>query len=229
VYATEQTGHLRFLKVFSRAIRPRCFAKKTTPQKIRSHMSSNSLCAFTIVTLSITALVRVPLAAQDAHTSSMAANAPPTKEKYMLTVPDGLAFSEIKGYETWSDVAVSETETSVKAIVGNRAMIDAYKAGIPGNGKPFPEGVKVVKIEWLKKKNPVSPYPVQIPDTLKSVSFIIKDSKRFPNTHGWAYAQFSYDPASGMFKPSVTGAECGFACHTKVASDDYIYTAYPTR
>lgn len=151
------------------------------------------------------------------------------QDRYTLKVPDGLAFSEIKGYETWQDVAVSETETSVKAILGNETMIKAYRGGIPDNGKPFPEGVKIVKIEWIKKKNPESPYFVEVPDTLKSVSFIEKDSKKFPNTHGWAYAQFAYDTDSKTFKPSVTGAECGYACHTKVASRDYIYTAYPPR
>jgi hypothetical protein len=151
------------------------------------------------------------------------------QDRYTLKVPDGLAFSDIKGYDTWQDVAVSETEGSVKAILGNEKMIKAYKEGIPENGKPFPEGVKIVKIEWIKKKNPVSPYFVEVPDTLKTVSFIEKDSKRFPDTHGWAYAQFAYDTGSKTFKPSVTGSECGYKCHTNVASRDYIFTAYPPR
>jgi hypothetical protein len=86
-----------------------------------------------------------------------------------------------------------------------------------------------VKIEWIKKVNPVAPYFVEIPDTLKTLSFIVKDSKRFPATHGWAYAQWAYDPQTKTLKPSVTGPECGYACHTRVASRDYIYTAYPPR
>lgn len=151
------------------------------------------------------------------------------QDRYSLKVPNGLAFSEFKGYEDWQDVAVSVTETSVKAILANSTMIKAYREGVPDNGKPFPEGSKVVKIEWIKKKNDVSPYFVEVPDTLKSVSFIEKDTKKFPNTHGWAYAQFEYDTPTKTFKPSVTGAECGYACHTKVASHDYIYTQYPPR
>lgn len=151
------------------------------------------------------------------------------QDRYTLKVPDGLAFFEFEGYDTWEDVAVSETEGSVKAILGNPPMIRAYQGGIPDNGKPFPEGVKIVKIEWVKKKNAVSPYFVEIPDTLKTVSFIEKDSNRFPNTHGWAYAQFAYDTESKTFKPSVTGSECGYTCHTTVASRDYIFTAYPPR
>lgn len=155
------------------------------------------------------------------------------QDRYTLQIPDGLAFSDFKGYDTWQTVAVSETEGSVKAILANPVMIAAYKAGIPGNGKPFPEGSKIAKIEWVKKKNPLSPYFVEIPDALKTLAFIEKDSKRFPDTHGWAYAQWAYDPASDTFMPnpplSLTGHVCGYACHTTVANTDYIFTAYPMR
>jgi len=158
------------------------------------------------------------------------------QDKYTLTVPDGLSFAEIRGYETWQDVAVSETNTQVKAILGNQVTIDAYKAGIPGNGKPFPDGAKFVKIQWNKQKNPVSPYFVEIPATLASIAFIVKDSKRFPKTHGYAYGQFDYDTSTATFKQGtlgsvpVTGTECGYACHAAhVASTDYIFTAYPPR
>jgi hypothetical protein len=155
------------------------------------------------------------------------------QDKYTVSVPDGLAFSEFKGYEDWQSVAVSVTETSVKSILANPAMIKAYKEGIPGNGKPFPEGSKIVKIEWIKEKNALSPYLVEVPQTLKSVSFIEKDSKRFPENQGWAYAQFAYDAGSDTFKPSpplsLTGHECGFACHTVVKTHDYIFTKYAPR
>jgi len=151
------------------------------------------------------------------------------QDRFTLKVPNGLAFSEIRGYETWQDVAVSQTETSLKVISANAAMIKAYRDGIPGNGKKFPEGSKIVKIEWTSKKNAESTYIVMVPDALKSVSFIVKDSKRFPDTKRWAYAQFMYDAASGTFTPTGTDAKCGFACHTAVAAKDYIFTAYPKR
>ncbi|HXY97135.1 MAG TPA: cytochrome P460 family protein [Steroidobacteraceae bacterium] len=158
------------------------------------------------------------------------------QDKYTLKVPDGLSFAEVRGYETWQDVAVSETKTQVKAILGNQVTIDAYKEGIPGNGKPFPDGAKWVKIQWNKKQNTVSPYFVEVPATLASIAFIVKDSKRFPKTHGYAFGQFDYDTATGTFGPGllgsvpVTGTECGYACHAAhVASTDYIFTAYPPR
>ena len=154
------------------------------------------------------------------------------QDRYTLKIPDGLAWSEFGGYEDWRDVAVSQTETSLKVIAANDVMINAYRDGVPGNGKLFPDGSKITKIEWSFKKNDASPYFVTVPETLKTVAFIEKDTKRFPNTHGWAYAQWDYDPATDTFKPSElspSGSECGFACHTKVSAQDYIWTPYPNR
>lgn len=61
------------------------------------------------------------------------------QDGYALKVPAGLAFSEFKEYDTWQTIAVSETETSVKAILGYPTMIEAYKEGVPDNGKLFPK------------------------------------------------------------------------------------------
>jgi hypothetical protein len=154
------------------------------------------------------------------------------QDKYTLKIPDGLAWSDFKGYEDWQNVAVSQTETSLKLIAANDVMINAYRAGVPGNGRLFPDGSKITKIEWSFEKNTASPYFVNAPNALKTVAFIEKDTRRFPNTHGWAYAQWAYDSATDTFKPSEldpSGAECGFACHARVSARDYIFTAYPKR
>jgi hypothetical protein len=156
------------------------------------------------------------------------------QDRYTLKALNGVSFSEFKGYDEWQDVAVSRTDTTVKAMLGNPAMIKAYKSGIPGNGKPFPDGVKIVKIMWAKKTNPLSPYAVEIPDTLAVLAFIEKDSKRFPDTSGWGYAQFDYDAKSGSFAPYGKDASfgktyCYDMCHSKVKATDYIFTAYPLR
>src|ERR1700722_18549304 len=156
---------------------------------------------------------------------SMALAAP---DKYSLKLGK-LSFADFKGYEDWKDVAVSQTETQLKAILANDVMMDAYRRGLPADGKLFPDGSKIVKIEWTFKKNAESPYFVQVPDTLKAVDVIEKDTKRFPDTHGWAYANFIYDAASDSFAPEGTEPNCGYACHTTVATKDYIYTQYPKR
>jgi len=151
------------------------------------------------------------------------------QDKYTLTVPDGLAFSEFRGYEDWQTVAVSQPEGVLNAILANPAMIKAYRAGVPGNGTPFPDGSKIAKIQWKAKKSAEAPYAVLVPDTMKDMLLIVKDSKRFPDTGGWGYAQFNYDPASDTFSPEGAGAKCGAACHTIVKAKDYIFTAYPKR
>src|ERR1700683_990589 len=150
------------------------------------------------------------------------------QDRYTLKLGE-LAFSDFRGYENWKVVAVSQTETQLKVIVANDAMMEAYRQGLPADGKLFPEGSKIVKIEWTFKKNAVAPYFVNVPDTLKAVAAIEKDSKRFPDTHGWAYGNFNYDAASDTFTPEGTDSNCGYACHTAVAAKDYIFTAYPKR
>src|ERR1700683_1925534 len=152
------------------------------------------------------------------------------QDKYSLRVPNGLAFSDFRGYENWQAVAVSQTAELLKVEVANPTMIDAYRAGIPGNGKPFPDGSKIAKIEWRPKKMAESPFAVNVPDTLQDVFLSEKDSKRFPDTKGWAYAVFDYQAASDTFKPDPTGTvNCGFACHTVVKDKDYIFHSYQKR
>ena len=149
------------------------------------------------------------------------------QDKYALS---GLSFSDFRGYEDWQVVSVSQTEELLKVMVANPTMIGAYRAGVPGNGKPFPDGSKIAKIEWKPKKNTESPFFVRVPDTLQDVFFIEKNNRKYPVTKGWAYAAFDYDPAMGTFKPDPTGAvNCGFACHTGVAAKDYIFTGYGKR
>ena len=153
------------------------------------------------------------------------------QDKYTLQVPNGLPFSDIRGYEDWQVVSVSMTDNPavIKVIVANPVMIDAYRAGVPGNGKPFPDGSKIAKLQWKPKKSTEAPFSVNVPDTFTQAFFIEKDSKRFPDTSGWGYALFNYDGASDTFKPEGSGSSCGYACHTRVKAKDYIFHSYQKR
>jgi hypothetical protein len=152
------------------------------------------------------------------------------QDKYTLQVPNGLKFADFRGYENWQVVAVSQTDALLKVMVANPTMMEAYRAGIPGNGKPFPDGSKIAKIEWKPKKSTEAPFDVRIPESLQDIFFIEKDVKRYPETKGWAFAVFDYSPASDKFTPNATGVvNCGFACHTIVAKKDYIFTEYGKR
>src|SRR5258706_16275953 len=91
------------------------------------------------------------------------------QDKYALQVPGGFAFSELRGYDEWQTIAVSHNGDMIAVILGNPSMIAAYKAGIPGNGKPFPDGAKMAKIHWNAKKNTAEPGEPTLPDTLHDV------------------------------------------------------------
>src|SRR5260370_32477130 len=142
------------------------------------------------------------------------------QDKYTVRVPKGLAFSDFRGYEDWQDVAVSQSGGKIEVILGNPVMVKAYRSGVPGNGKPFPDGARMAKIHWNAKQSAEAPSPTTVPDTLHDVDFMVKDAKRFKDTGGWGYAEFDYDAAAGTFKPLGEGANCGFSCHTRVAGSE---------
>jgi hypothetical protein len=159
--------------------------------------------------------------------SGVAASA---QDKYTLKLPNGLAFSDWKGYEDWQLISSSKTDDRLKVILGNPTIIAAFKSGIPGNGKPFPEGSKIAKVQWKPKKSTEAPFVVDVPDTLADLFFMEKDSKRFPETGGWGYAQFDYDPASASFTADKAGTQnCGQVCHVAVKAKDYVFHPYQTR
>ena len=158
------------------------------------------------------------------------------QDKYTVKVPGGLAFSEFRGYESWQTIAISRNERVIAVILGNQAMIDAYQGGIPGNGKPFPDGAKMAKVHWTPKPNQFFP-DATVPGQLLNVDFMMKDAKRFADSGGWGYAVFDYNAASDTFTPGTTAgsppqgndATCGFACHTMAKARDYVFTEYGKR
>ena len=159
------------------------------------------------------------------------------QDRYTLKVPNGLAFSEFKGYETWQTISISHNGALLAVILGNPAMIDAYKAGIPGNGKPFPDGAKMAKIHWEAKKAETAPGQPLVAGALHDVDFMVKDGKRFADSGGWGYGAFRYDPTTDTFRPGNTtdqppqanDAKCGAACHTIAKDRDFVFTEFPKR
>jgi hypothetical protein len=158
------------------------------------------------------------------------------QDKYTVKVPGGLAFSEFRGYEGWQTISLSRSDKVVAVILGNPIMIKAYEDGIPGNGKPVPDGAKMAKIHWAPKANEFFS-TATVPGALVNVDFMVKDSKRFADSGGWGYAVFDYNAATKTFTPGTTAgtppqgndAKCGFACHTAAKARDYVFTDYGPR
>ena len=158
-------------------------------------------------------------------------------DKYTLKVPNGLAVAEFRGYESWQLISVAHNGDRLDAVLGNPAMIDAFKAGIPDNGKPFPDGAKMAKVHWAATKNETEPGAPTVAGAQHDLDFMVKDSKRFKDGGGWGYAEFELDAATNTWRvgnmqdhpPQGNDAKCGVACHTAVKNRDYVFTKYAAR
>jgi Cytochrome P460 len=151
------------------------------------------------------------------------------QDKYSLKSPSGIAFSDFRGYEDWAVVSSARTDEVLKVIVANPSMINAYKAGVPSNGHAFPEGSKIVKLQWKPKRSTEAPFVVDVPDTYTQAFVMEKDSKRFPKSGGWGYALFNYEAASDKFTADPSPSDCGNSCHVAVKAKDYIFHPYEKR
>ena len=114
-------------------------------QQIEARVAVGRIAGFTNVATGVAAL------------AVLAATAVYAQEKYSLQSPSGIAFSDFRGYEDWAVVSSARTDEVLKVIVANPRMITAYKAGVPGDGQPFPEGSMIVKLQWKPKKSTEAP------------------------------------------------------------------------
>jgi hypothetical protein len=152
------------------------------------------------------------------------------QDKYSLKSPSGIAFSDFRGYEDWAVLSSARTDEVLKVIVANPTMIKAFKAGIPGNGQPFPDGSMAVKLQWKPKKSTEAQFDVDVPDVFTQAFVMEKKSTKFPNSGGWGYAVFDYDAASDKFAADPESlSNCGNTCHSAVKAKDYIFHPYEKR
>ena len=194
-------------------------AQQQQVRKIETRSAGERIAGFTIVATAVAVFAVLVAAAVYAQ-----------QDKYSRKSPGGISFSDFRGYEDWSVVSSARTDEVLKVIVANPSMINAYKAGVPGNGQPFPEGSMIVKLQWKPKKSTEAPFAVDVPDVFKQAFVMEKDSKRFPKTGGWGYAVFNYDAASDKFTADEKSpADCGHSCHVAVKAKDYIFHPYQKR
>ena len=152
-------------------------AQEQQEQKIEARTSVKRIAGLTVGATAIAVLAVLGAVALFAQGQD--------KDKYSLVSPGGIAFSDFRGYEDWADVSSARTTEILKVIVANPTMINAYKAGVPGNGRPFPEGSRIVKLQWKLKKSTEAPFVVEVPDVFSQAFVMEKDSKRFSKSGGW--------------------------------------------
>ena len=197
-------------------------AQEQQEQRIATRTALERTAGFTIVATAVAVLAVLGAVVLYAQSQD--------NDKYSLKSPSGVAFSDFKGYEDWAVISSARTDERLKVIVGNPTMIKAFKAGIPLNGQPFPDGSMIVKLQWTPKKSTEAPFVVDVPDVFKEAFVMEKDSKRFAKSGGWGYAVFNYEAPSDKFTPDAKSpSDCGYACHTPVKAKDYIFHPYQKR
>src|SRR5207237_3174167 len=151
------------------------------------------------------------------------------QDKYSLNSPSGIAFADFKGYEDWAVVSSARTDEVLKVIVANPTMTEAYKAGIPHNGHPFPDGSRIVKLQWKPKKSTEAPFVVDVADVFTQAFVIEKDSKRFRKAAGGDTRCSTTKPHRKFTADPKSPSDCGHACHTAVKAKDHIFHPYQKR
>jgi Cytochrome P460 len=196
-------------------------AQERQEQKLEARTAVQRSVGFSIVTTAVAVLAVLGATVVYAQDNA--------QDKYSLKTTSGIAFSDFRGYEDWVAASSARVDGTLKVIVANPTMITAYKAGVPGDGKPFPEGSMIVKLQWKSKKSTEAPFVVEVPDVFAQAFVMEKDSKRFPKSGGWGYAVFNYDATSDKFTADPSPADCGNTCHTAVKAKDYIFHPYQKR
>src|SRR6202050_4386626 len=120
-------------------------AQEQQAQKIETRNAVARIAGFALIATAMAALA--VLGAADLYAQRE------DKDKQSLVSPGEIALSDFRGFEDWADVSSARTTEILKVIVANPTMINAYKAGVPGNGQPFPGGSMIVKLQWQLKKS----------------------------------------------------------------------------
>lgn len=137
---------------------------------------------------------------------------------YLDTIPPG--------YRDWRLISLSHEAAnlnSFSAILGNDTAIKAFREGT----LPYPDGTIIATLHWRyvpsEGNNEVFGRQQSfVPGTLKSVQFMIKDSKKYAATGGWGFGQFD---TNGIPAARTAMASC-YSCHQAPQARDFIFTRY---
>jgi hypothetical protein len=136
---------------------------------------------------------------------------------YGVTIPPG--------YRDWKLISVTHEEgnfNQLRAVLGNDMAMKAYREG----KLPFPDGSILVALHWNRVPSDednkafgrdqafVAGSPVNI-------QVMVKDSRGYPATGGWGFADFR----DGKPSDEAVHKTC-FACHEPDKDRDFVFTRY---
>ena len=130
------------------------------------------------------------------------------------------------GYRDWRLISISHEEGnlhSISAILGNDVAIDAYREG----KLPFPDGTIVASLHYRhvasEENNKIFGQEQSfVPGVPTNVQFMVKDSKKYASTGGWAFAQFN----DGKPLTDAAKLQSCFECHSVNKDRDLVFARY---
>ncbi|HYB65175.1 MAG TPA: cytochrome P460 family protein [Steroidobacteraceae bacterium] len=141
---------------------------------------------------------------------------------YGVTIP--------AGYRDWKLISVNHLITDkvnqLRAQLGNDIAIKAFKEG----RLPFPDGAIIVALHWNyassedNNKVLVSAFPGAqsfVAGSAVNMQIMVKDSKRYPATGGWGFADFR----DGKAGDRALHETC-FPCHEPARAHDFVFAHY---
>src|SRR6266566_2284870 len=129
------------------------------------------------------------------------------------------------GYRNWRLISVAHEEgnlNSFAAVLGNDSAIKAYREGT----LPFPDGTIIASLHYShvpsEENNKVFGRSQSfVAGAPTNIQFLIKDSKKYAKTGGWAFAHFK----DGKLGDEVLMNTC-FPCHNQAKASDLVFTRY---
>ena len=129
------------------------------------------------------------------------------------------------GYRDWRLISVAHEEgnfNSFAAVLGNDVAIKAYREG----KLPFPDGAIIAALHYghvpSEENNKVFGRAQSfVAGAPTNIQFMVKDSKKYAKTGGWAFAHFK----DGKLGDEALMNTC-FPCHNQAKARDLVFTRY---
>jgi hypothetical protein len=152
---------------------------------------------------------------------------------YGITIP--------AGYRQWQMISIASVgppQSDLRVKLGNEIAIRAYQEGT----RPFPDGAIIARLAYRQAhsaegnavlgaaaaKQGLAPDQVQkfleqsfVAGAPTNVQFMVKDSKKYAQTGGWGFAQFT----NGRPDAEAVQRSC-FSCHEPGKDRDFVFTEY---
>jgi len=179
--------------------------------------------------VSLCAMLLAALLAGDSTAQSVSGGSPSTTRGSRLASTFGIGIP--KDYADWKLVAVAHEEGSLndlRAILGNNVAIAAYRH----DRSSFPDGTIIARLAWNqvaseennKAFGRAQSFIAGAP-TDAYLQLMVKDSRKYPSTGGWGFAQFD---GNGHPADEAHLKTC-FPCHQAVRARDFVFTRYAVR